>query len=109
VLKKIAIYFNDFELIDYLKSENSSLKITELCKLLKVSKSSYYRSITTLQSEKKAQLIQEEEKIAEYVKEIKSKHVFWGYRKIRVTLKRNYNISIGLNRTYKIMKNMICL
>jgi putative transposase len=80
------------------------LKIIDICELLNVNRSSYYRNKNVIMSAKKAQRIQEEEKIAGYIKEIKSKHIFWGYRKIRANLKRDYKTIIGINRVNKIMK-----
>lgn len=80
------------------------MKIIELCKLLKVTRSSYYRNKKITLSAKKAQRIREEKTILESIKTIKSEHNFWGYRKTRAYLKHEYNIIVGLNRVNKIMK-----
>ena len=91
-------------MIDWLKAGNCSLKITELCKLLNVNKSSYYRNKKKVYSDYKAQKQKEEDKILEMIKTIRSEHNFWGYRRIHAYLKHEYGVVIGLNKVYKIMK-----
>lgn len=86
-----------------------------ICKVLKLSESSYYRKLKeksnpkdgchiTIITDKKAARIEQEAVLLEKIKTIKGLHLFWGYRRIRAYLKIKLGVSVSYNRVYRIMK-----
>lgn len=80
-----------------------------ICKVIKISESSYYRKRsgkTTKRriADKKAVREEQEASLLEKIKEVKQVHLFWGYRRVRAYLKTKFGISVSYNRLYRIMK-----
>ncbi len=81
---------------------------SEICRVLKVSRSSYYRrrKSTGAVPEQRAQSQREREneELLKIITEIKTQHPFWGYRRIRAYMKSKRSILVSFNRVYRLMK-----
>lgn len=55
-------------------------------------------------TDKKAAREEQEAYLLEKIKEIKSAHLFWGYRRVRAYLKMRLGISVSYNRVYRLIK-----
>ncbi len=83
--------------------KEKGIAVKRICSLLKISRSSYYSGtfrpkITPTVNK------QQNEFVLGKIKEIKTTHHYWGYRRVRAWLKNRENIVVSEKRTYKIMK-----
>ncbi len=89
-----------------MKKENHPIEHT--CKILDYPVSSYYRKIKAKcaqgVSPNKLARIEHESRLIELIKEIKSLHLFWGYRRIRAFIKNYHRIPISYKKVFRIMK-----
>lgn len=53
-------------------------------------------------------VLQRNQSLLERIKEIKSEHPFWGYRRIWAYVKFRDGLNINKKRVYKIMKEINC-
>ena len=74
--------------------------VEELCKLLHIAKSAYYKWATG----KKSQRFIENEDIADKIEEIHTKHLDKGYRRINDDLRHDYNIHVNDKRILRICR-----
>jgi len=90
-----------------MKQEGHSVSL--ICKVLKLSQSSYYRkrsgkATVRIITNKKAYRIEQESSLLERINQLKLVHQYWGYRRVRAYLKMKLGISVSYNRVYRIMK-----
>ncbi len=92
-------------MIEQLKSEGIS--INNSCKILSINRSNYYRN-----KKEKPDILntssrgtKENEDYLEIIKQIRTDHHFWGYRRIRAYIKYRLKANISNNRVYRIMKD----
>lgn len=92
------------ELIKLLKTEG--YKIQDICKMLKITRSKYYRKLKEISESTGIKITIEEpqDRILEQIKAIKTDHPYWGYRRVRAYLVNKYKIKISFKRTYLKMK-----
>lgn len=83
--------------------------VSTVCKVLRLPESSYYRRASEQNkakeiSDEKAIRVEKEACLVEKIKKIRGDHLFWGYRRVKAYLKRQYGITVSYNRTYRLMK-----
>ena len=81
-------------------SEERSLPVWKLCELLHLTRSAYYRWLQQAKSPHE----QENERIAEKVREIHEAHPDMGYRRIRDELDRHHDIHVNDKRILRICR-----
>ena len=79
-------------------SEKRSYPILELCQILRIARSAYYRWLKSPKSASE----RKNEKIASKIKEIHEAHPDMGYRRIRDELDRNHGIHVNDKRVLRI-------
>jgi len=93
------------QLIETLSSEG--YPVSRVCKVLSISRSSYYSSISIKDKEERTVIEQttiKQNELLEKIKEIKADHLYWGYRRIWAYLKYKEHYSISPGRVYRLMK-----
>jgi len=89
--------------VEELKKEGYTIKAA--CEALGIARSSYYASRKKQTTEKAERKVKEKDaEIIEKIKEIKTLHPFWGYRRITAWLRHRENIVINEKRVRRIMK-----
>lgn len=83
--------------------------VSTICKVLRLPESSYYRRASEQIkakkiSDEKAIRVEKEACLVEKIKKIRGDHLFWGYRRVKAYLKRQYGITVSYNRIYRLMK-----
>lgn len=80
-------------------SSNSEISIAKQCQLLSVNRSTYYYKPKPIDRS-------EEYEIKWLIDQIYTDHPEFGYRRMTVILRRDYNISINKKRTRRYMRDM---
>lgn len=75
----------------------AGLTVSQALEYLKLTRSTYYYK------SKKYSRRKDDEELIEQIKELKSEHLYWGYRRIWAMLKRKYS-KLNQKRVYRIMK-----
>ncbi len=93
-------------MINELKAKG--IKVSQSCNMLSISRSTYYRlcskkEVNPLKLKATKRRNEDEEYIA-LIKQIKTEHQFWGYRRVQAYMKYRLGIGIGKKRVYRLMK-----
>jgi len=88
-------------------------KVTDICRCLGVSRSSYYRNRKSQNYASKrtsSKPRDDEADLLLYIKELKMQYPFWGYRRIWAYLRYRQDIHINKKRVYRLMRenNLLC-
>jgi len=89
-------------MIAELKMQGHSVK--NICQVLQINRSSYYRERIPKEKLSGDQKTTKYEPILGIIKQIKSDHPFWGYRRVRAYLRYKMNIRVSYKLTYRLMK-----
>lgn len=89
-------------MIAQLVTEGHSVK--NICQVLKISRSVYYRARRSQDKPANDQKDKKSEAIIGIIKQIKSEHPYWGYRRVRAYLRYKMSIHISYKLTYRLMK-----
>ena len=93
---------SDTEMIEGLKMQGHTVK--NICQVLHINRSSYYRERIPKEIISGDQKRTKYESILGIIKQIKSEHPFWGYRRVRAYLRYKMNIRVSYKLTYRLMK-----
>lgn len=90
-------------MIDQLILEGHTVK--NICRILEINRSQYYRRRQEPKSIHRVKLQnQKREALIENIRQIKSEHPFWGYRRVRAYLQYKMNIRASRKYVYRLMK-----
>jgi putative transposase len=89
-------------MIDELKMQGHTVK--NICRVLEINRSSYYRERMLQEKLSGNEKLKKYEPILGIIKEIKSDHPYWGYRRVRAYLRFRKGICISNKLTYRLMK-----
>lgn len=93
---------SDTEMIDELKMQGHTVK--NICQVLEINRSSYYREKIPQEKLSGDQKMKKYELVIGIIKQIKSEHPYWGYRRVRAYLRYRMGIRISYKLTYRLMK-----
>jgi putative transposase len=89
-------------MIDELKMQGHTVK--NICQVLEINRSSYYRARVPHEKPSSDEKLKKYEATIEIIKQIKSGHPYWGYRRVRAYLRYKMGIGISYKLTYRLMK-----
>jgi transposase InsO family protein len=89
-------------MIDELKMQGHTVK--NICRVLEINRSSYYRGKILQEKLSGNEKLKKYEPILGIIKQIKSGHPYWGYRRVRAYLRFRMGIWISYKLTYRLMK-----
>jgi putative transposase len=89
-------------MIDELKVQGHTVK--NICQVLQINRSGYYRERKQHEKLSVDQQMKDYEPVIKIIKQIKSEHPYWGYRRVRAYLRYRMGIRISYKLTYRIMK-----
>jgi putative transposase len=89
-------------MIDELKMQGHTIK--NICKVLQINRSSYYRERVSQEKLPGDEKLKKYEPIIGIIKQIKSGHPYWGYRRVRAYLRFRMCILISYKLTNRLMK-----
>ena len=89
-------------MIDQLKMQGHTVK--NICQVLEINRSSYYRERMPQVKLSGDQKMKKYEPVIGIIKQIKSEHPYWGYRRLRAYLRYRKGIQISYKLTYRLMK-----
>jgi len=89
-------------MIDELKKQGHTIK--NICKVLQINRSGYYRKRVPQEKLPGDEKLKKYELILGNIKQIKSGHPYWGYRRVRAYLRFRMGIWISCKLTYRLMK-----
>ncbi len=89
-------------MIDELKMQGHTVK--NICQVLEINRSSYYRERMPQEKLSGDQKMKKYESVIGIIKQIKSKHPYWGYRRVRAYLRYRMSIQVSYKLTYRLMK-----
>jgi putative transposase len=90
-----------------LKLKNEGYPVMRICKILKISRSSYYANGSPKDEAKLNRRAITEAKypdLLERIKKIKEKHLYWGYRRVWALLRFKEGLSVSQGFIYRFMK-----
>jgi putative transposase len=90
-----------------LKLKDEGYPVMRICKILKISRSSYYANGSPKDEAKLNRRAITEAKypdLLERIKKIKEKHLYWGYRRIWALLRFKEGLSVSQGFIYRFMK-----
>ncbi|MFA5805088.1 MAG: IS3 family transposase [Melioribacteraceae bacterium] len=93
---------NSTEIIDELKMQGHTVK--NICQVLEINRSSYYRERIPQEKLSGDQKMKKYELVIGIIKQIKSEHPYWGYRRVRAYLRYRMGIWISYKLAYRLMK-----
>ena len=93
---------NSTEIIDELKMQGHTVK--NICQVLEINRSSYYREKIPQEKLSGDQKMKKYEPVIGIIKQIKSEHPYWGYRRVRAYLRYRMGIWISYKLAYRLMK-----
>ena len=93
---------NSTEIIDELKMQGHTVK--NICQVLEINRSSYYRERIPQEKLSGDQKMKKYEPVIGIIKQIKSEHPYWGYRRVRAYLRYRMGIWISYKLAYRLMK-----
>ena len=89
-------------MIDELKMQGHTVK--NICQVLEINRSSYYREKIPQEKLSGDQKMKKYEPVIGIIKQIKSEHPYWGYRRVRAYLRYRMGIWISYKLAYRLMK-----
>jgi len=89
-------------MIDELKMQGHTVK--NICQVLEINRSSYYRERIPQEKLSGDQKMKKYEPVIGIIKQIKSEHPYWGYRRVRAYLRYRMGIWISYKLAYRLMK-----
>jgi len=92
----------DHELISSLAAEGVPVSVT--CRTLQITRSRYYRANEAPTGQQKT-CQEDERELVELIKAIKLEHPFWGYRRVRASVKKRLGKAVNRKRVYRLMKH----
>lgn len=93
---------NNTEIINELKMQGHTIK--NICQVLQINRSSYYRERVPQKQHSGNEKLKKYEPVLGIIKQIKSDHPYWGYRRVRAYLGFRMGIWISYKLTYRLMK-----
>jgi len=93
---------SDTEMIYELKMQGHTVK--NICQVLEINRSSYYRDRILQEKQSGEEKLKKYEQAISMIKQIKSGHPYWGYRRVRAYLRYRLGIQISYKLTYRLMK-----
>ena len=94
-------------MIDELKMQGHTVK--NICQVLEINRSSYYRERIPQEKLSGDQKMKKYEPVIGIIKQIKSEHPYWGYRRVRAYLRYRMGIWISYKLAYRLMKENVLL
>ncbi len=89
-------------MIDELKMQGHTIK--NICQVLQINRSSYYRERVPQEKLCGDEKLKKYEPVVGIIKQIKSGHPYWGYRRVKAYLRYKMGIWISNKLTYRLMK-----
>lgn len=81
-------------------------KVKNICRVLNLSRSQYYRQRQVVKKiPRSEQRKKKQEHVLEKIRNIKSEHPFWGYRRTRAYLQYKMGIHVSRKYVYRLMKD----
>jgi len=78
--------------------------VKNICQVLEINRSSYYRERIPQEKLSGDQKMKKYELVIGIIKQIKSEHPYWGYRRVRAYLRYRMGIWISYKLAYRLMK-----
>jgi transposase InsO family protein len=78
--------------------------VKNICQVLEINRSSYYRERIPQEKLSGDQKMKKYEPVIGIIKQIKSEHPYWGYRRVRAYLRYRMGIWISYKLAYRLMK-----